>query len=105
MKKTLSLLANLLLLSALFHSVRTANADVVGGQEIVKETADAVGYCHMKFPPMRENTLSWQEPAFESGSGNSIDFYGRCDHNPLGAEEVKAQREVQIRENYGDSGD
>ena len=102
MKKTISLLANLLLSSTLFWAVPSVNAEIVGGQEIVKEPASEASYCHMKFPPMRADSLSWEQPVFDEGSGNTIDFYGPCDHDPLGADELKAQRRVLIRENYDD---
>src|SRR5690349_13821075 len=104
MKRTLSLLSNLLMSSTLFWGVPLAHAELVGGQEIVREPAEAASYCHMKFPPMSEQSLGWQEPAFEQGAENSIDFYGPCDHNPLGTEEARAQRQVQIRDEYGDIG-
>ena len=41
MKKTISLLTNLLLASTLFWAVPSVNAEIVGGQEIVKDAADA----------------------------------------------------------------
>jgi hypothetical protein len=103
MKKPISLLTNLLLASTLFWAVPSANGEIVGGQEIVKEPATTAGYCHMKFPPMREDSLSWEQPVFDEAAGNTIDFYGPCDHDPLGADEVKAQRRVLLRDNYEDS--
>jgi hypothetical protein len=87
----------------LFWAVPSANGEIVGGREIVKEPANAASYCHMQFPPMREDSLSWDRPVFDENAGNSIDFYGPCDHDPLGADEVKAQRRVHIRDNYEDS--
>jgi hypothetical protein len=103
MKKTISLLTNLLLASTLFWAVPSVNGEVVGGQEIVKEAADSAGYCHMKFPPMREGSLSWEQPVFDEAAGNTVDFYGPCDHNPLGADEINAQRRIFLQDNYGDS--
>lgn len=51
-----------------------------------------VGYCHMKFPAIDEKTLGTDEPRLERpDSGNIIDFYGPCGHDPLGAEEVQRQ--------------
>ena len=54
MKKTVSLLTNLLIASTLFWGVSSVNGEIVGGQEIVKEPASPAGYCHMQFPPMRD---------------------------------------------------
>ncbi|MGH7770538.1 MAG: hypothetical protein ACREQP_24055, partial [Candidatus Binatia bacterium] len=51
-----------------------------------------VGYCHLKFPAIDEKTLGTGFPRLERpDSGNIIDFYGPCDHDPLGAEEVQRQ--------------
>jgi hypothetical protein len=95
MKKTASLLTNLLIASTLFLGV-----PIAGGQEVVVETlADTSSYCHMKFPPIREDTLSWDRPLLNENAGNSIDFYGPCDHNPVGQEEIRAQRRA-IRDGY-----
>jgi hypothetical protein len=102
MKKTISLLSNLLLSSTLFWAVPSVNAEIVGGQEIVKEPMADANYCHMKFPPIRENTLSWEQPVFNEAAGNIIDYYGPCDHDPLGREEVEAQRRVLHRGYFED---
>jgi hypothetical protein len=88
MKKTISLLSNMFLASTLFWGVPTLGADEL----VVKEAADPSAYCHMKFPPMREDTLSWPQPVLDGSTGNIIDFYGSCDHNPTGAEEIRIQR-------------
>ena len=87
MKKTISLLSNMFLASTLFWGVPTLGADEL----VVKEPADLSGYCHMKFPPMRADTLSRTQPVLDETAGNVIDFYGSCDHDPTGAEEVKIQ--------------
>jgi hypothetical protein len=105
MTKTISLLTNLLLCSTLFWAVPT-----VGGEELASGTegianppADTTSYCHMKFPPMREETLSWSRPLLNEDAGNSIDFYGPCDHDPTGPDEVRAQRSVILQGVFGDS--
>jgi hypothetical protein len=52
MKKTVSLLTNLLLSSTLYWDVQTASAEEVVGTEegVVRIAADSAAYCHMKFP-------------------------------------------------------
>jgi len=52
---------------------------------------------------MREDSLSWARPVLDDSTTASIDFYGACDHDPLGIDEVKAQRRVTFRGIYGDS--
>ncbi|MGH7826177.1 MAG: hypothetical protein ACREQ7_13515 [Candidatus Binatia bacterium] len=98
MKKSISLLSTLLLSSTLFWGVPT-----VEGQELIsKVPADTTSYCHMKFPPMREDTLSWSRPLLDENSGNVIDFYGSCDHDPTGVDEIRAQRRALLHDSFGD---
>lgn len=88
MKKTMSIVSNLLLSSTLFWGLPTVEADEL----VFKEAANASAYCHMKFPPMREDTLSWAQPVLDENAGNIIDFYGPCDYDPTGAAERTRQR-------------
>jgi hypothetical protein len=100
MKKSISLLTYLLLSSTLFWGVPSA-----GGQEgIVTVPAETTSYCHMKFPPIRQDTLFGADPVLNENAGNIIDFYGSCDHDPLGADEVRMQRDLLLRsfDNRGD---
>ncbi|MDH3445187.1 MAG: hypothetical protein OEN50_14765 [Deltaproteobacteria bacterium] len=103
MKKTISLLSNLLLSSTLFLGVPTAEAESV----VLKTPLDLAGYCHMQFPPIRKDTLNWDQPVLDEGSGNVIDFYGSCDHDPLGPDEIRAQKRAHSRaeSSDGDNGD
>ena len=88
MKKTISIVSNLLLSSTLFWGLPAVAAD----ESVFKEAADPSAYCHIKFPPMREDTLSWEQPVLDQHAGNIIDFYGPCDHDPTGVSERKSQR-------------
>jgi hypothetical protein len=56
MKKSVSLLANLLLSSTLFWGVPMAYGEELGSGQVVRVPANSASYCHMKFPPMREST-------------------------------------------------
>ena len=96
MKKTTSLLSKLLL-----SAVLLAGAPVAAEELIEKEAAEISNYCHMKFPPMRENTLSWDRPELNADAEKSIDFYGPCDYDPTGATEARAQR-AMLRNGAGD---
>jgi hypothetical protein len=49
----------------------------------------------------RRHTLLGR-PAANESAGNVIDFYGSCDHDPLGTDEIKAQRRVLRRGIYED---
>ncbi len=63
---------------------------------LFKQRAGDTNYCHLKFPAIQEETLSWNRPILEDvkdgRSGDIIDFYGPCDYNPTGKEAVQAQR-------------
>jgi hypothetical protein len=51
---------------------------------------------------MREDTLSWNRPVLKDPSeGDIVDFYGPCDYDPLGKEEIARQkRDVQRYRDY-----
>jgi len=95
MKKNITLISNLLLSSTLFWGVPMA----IGQESIVKIPTDTTSYCHMKFPPIREDTLFSANPVLDESAGNIIDFYGSCEHDPLGLDELRAQRGLLWRDN------
>jgi hypothetical protein len=98
MKKSISLLCNLLLSSTLFWGVPAVEAD----EMVSSVAAETTTYCHLKFPAMREDTLSWQQPVLDSLTGNIVDFYGPCDYEPTGPDEIRAQRRVILRGDFED---
>jgi hypothetical protein len=70
---------------------------------IISKVPDSTGkFCHLKFPGIREDTLSWNRPVLKDPSeGDIIDFYGPCDYDPLGKEEIGRQkRDVQRYRDY-----
>ena len=98
MKKSVSLLCNLLLSSTLFWGVPSAEA-----QEIISTIpSGTTDYCHLKFPAMREDSLSWERPVLDSTTGSIVDFYGPCDYDPLGVDEIRVQRRVILRGHFDD---
>jgi hypothetical protein len=70
---------------------------------VESEIADVAGYCHIKFAPLDQATLSWVQPELNRDAEKRIDFYGPCDYDPTGAAEVRTQRAILLRELYGDS--
>ena len=98
MKKSVSLLCNLLLSSTLFWGVPSVEADEL----ISVVPTDVTAYCHLKFPAIREDTLSWEQPILDPQSGHIVDFYGPCDYNPLGPDEIRVQRRVLLRGHFDD---
>jgi len=99
MKKNITLITNLLLSSTLFWGVPMAS----GQETIVKVPAETTSYCHMKFPPIREDTLFSANPVLNESAGNIIDFYGPCEHDPLGKDEIRVQRDLLLRGSLSDS--
>ena len=98
MKKSVSLLSNLLLSSTLFWAVPS-----VGAEEMISSVpSDTTAYCHLKFPTMREDSLSWEQPVLDSLTGNIVDFYGPCDYDPMGLDEIRVQRRVILRGDFED---
>ena len=64
---------------------------------ISKEVLSEGSYCHAKFETIREETLASSRPVLKDVD-DIVDFYGPCDHNPLGKEEIQAQKiEAQHR--------
>ena len=66
---------------------------------IYKAEAASGNYCHLKFPAIQERTLYFGRPVLKDVSeGDIVDFYGPCDYDPLGQQEVMRQRRDQVRE-------
>ena len=87
MKRIGTMVSMLVLAGSLTGSAMAANDGV-----LLKEEA-GYNYCHMKFPAIRESTLSTNHPTLKSSTtGDVIDFYGPCDESPTGPEQVAAQR-------------
>ena len=82
--------------SVLFLAVAMGSsiASAAGAEGVISKDAFAEGsYCHIKFPAIEERTLSWKRPVLkDSSEGDIIDFYGPCDHDPLGKEEIQSQK-------------
>ena len=55
---------------------------------------------------MRQSTLDDNQPALkDSSTGDVVDFYGPCDENPVGKDQVQAQRienEHRLENDYSD---
>ncbi len=69
------------------------------GESVISKVPDATGkFCHLKFPAIKEETLYWDRPVLKDPSqGDIIDFYGPCNYDPLGKEEIQRQRDDYVR--------
>jgi hypothetical protein len=74
---------------------------------IISKVPDSSGiYCNLKFPAIKEDTLTSDRPELkDSSEGDIVDFYGPCDHDPLGKEEVQRQKGDIQREKHRQFGD
>ena len=53
-------------------------------------------YCHLRFPAIRVSTLDSKKPQLKPASSHDIiDYYGPCDYNPVGKEEVERQKDMR----------
>jgi hypothetical protein len=89
MKNIKSLVSVLLLIGAVGVSGAAFGANGILFKE---ELAPGSNYCHMRFPAIRSSTLGENHPVLQSpGTSDMIDFYGPCDENPVGRDQVQSQ--------------
>ena len=95
MKIATSFLAALLLVGS--FGARSAFAAAPG--VISNQVLTPGSYCHLTFPAIRENTLASDRPVLKDPSeGDIIDYYGSCAHDPLGADEIRSQKDQLQRQ-------
>lgn len=95
MKTKATVLSVLILTGALIWSSAPVGADTF----VYKQRFGETNYCHMKFPAIREDTLSGDNPVLKDPSTNDIiDFYGPCDYDPKGKDAVQSQRADEAKQ-------
>jgi hypothetical protein len=83
------LAASLLVGSSGVTSAFAAAPGVISNQVLIPGR-----YCHLTFPAVREETLAGNHPVLKDpSSGDIIDFYGPCDQDPLGKDEIELQEQ------------
>jgi hypothetical protein len=89
MKNSKTFLAALIL----FGSVAASGMALADDGVISKDVLTPRSYCHEKFPAMQARSLGTDDPTLKSAaSGDIIDFYGPCDENPTGQDQVQEQK-------------
>ncbi len=83
--------------AALAQKVPAAKVEGVKAGVIEATALNKAGtFCHLKFPAIDPQTLSSSNPKLKPAStGDIIDFYGPCDYDPVGWEEICKQRVQQ----------
>ena len=89
--KTLKAALAILLLAG---NMGITSASAAGVSGVISKDALASGdYCHMKFAAIREETLGSSHPVLkEAYEGDIVDFYGPCDEDPTGKDQIENQR-------------
>lgn len=85
--------------SVLFLALLLSDSFLWAAEGIISKVPVSSGsFCHLKFPAIREQTLYSSRPVLKDpNEGDIVDFYGSCDHDPLGKDEIQSQR-VQYRQ-------
>jgi hypothetical protein len=73
---------------------------VTAAERMILKVPDSSGqYCHLKFPAITRDSLFTDRPVLKDPSeGDIIDFYGACDHDPLGKAEIDRQKADRRRQ-------
>jgi len=87
MKSIKLMLSVTALAGTLGFSVVSQAAETVISRDVLTQG----NYCHTKFESVREETLASSQPVLKDVD-DIVDFYGACDHNPLGPEEIQVQK-------------
>ena len=63
------------------------------------------GYCHEKFPAMNTRSLGDNQPELkQSTTGDIVDYYGPCDENPTGKDQIATQKLEHYHQMEGSRG-
>lgn len=78
-------------------TIGIGGASAPADSAISKDVSTAGSYCHSKYPIMREESLRRSTPVLKN---SIIDFYGFCDRDPRGKDEMQAQR-LELQHRFG----
>jgi len=71
--------------------VKGVKPGVIAAMPLNKEAT----YCHLRFPAIQGRTFGSPKPQLKPATTSDIiDYYGPCDHDPLGKEEIESQTRV-----------
>ena len=88
MKSIKLLLTGMILMGALGLTAVPTRAQTA---VISKDVLTNGSFCHSKFESIREDTLASAQPVLKDVD-DIVDFYGPCNHDSLGKEEIQAQK-------------
>jgi len=62
-------------------------------------------YCHEKFPAMTERSRDGSQPQLkQSTTGDVVDYYGPCDEDPTGKDQIATQKLEHYHQMEGSRG-
>src|SRR5215475_14482103 len=71
------------------HQPKGVKPGVIGAVALNRDGT----YCHLRFPAIRPSTITSAKPTLKPASSNDIiDYYGACNYDPVGKEEVLRQK-------------
>lgn len=84
----------------------TSGVALAAGDDVEVEGQLAPGsYCHEKFPAMTERSLDGSQPQLkQSTTGDVIDYYGPCDQDPTGKDQILTQKLEHYHQMEGSRG-
>jgi hypothetical protein len=83
----------------------TSGAAIAADGAEVEGQLDAGSYCHEKFPAMTERSLSGNQPELKQPTtGDMVDYYGPCNEDPTGKDEIAAQKLEHYHQMSGSRG-
>ncbi len=77
------------------------NTAVAADGVLSKDEVTTGEYCHEKFPGIAQSTLGDDQPVLkESGTGDVIDFYGPCNEDPKGKDQIEDQKLIELHQYF-----
>ena len=77
---------------SIFLGTITASATAFAADGIIaQDDLTAGSYCHEKFAPIEGRRLASDDPVLRSTPSDVIDYYGPCDEDPTGKNQVREQ--------------
>ena len=94
-------IATSFLAGVLFIGTMGAISAMAEDSIVAKDAITASSYCHEKFPAISSRTLGDAQPVLKDSSvGDVIDFYGPCNEDPKGKNQVEEQKLIELHQYF-----
>jgi hypothetical protein len=104
-RKSVARIGLLISCLGLVGSLGLSIVDLWGAEGVIRRVpVPGTNYCRLRFPAIREETLSSAQPVLKDlRDGDIVDYYGPCDYDPAGKEEVARQKAELRRDRHNDN--